>query len=374
MAIPPYFERYRPQMRLPGIGVSGQERLAKSRVLVVGAGGLGSVVLPCLAAAGVGTIGMADDDTVTLDNLHRQVIYTMDDIGKPKVRQAAEKLKRINPGVLVHEYPVRITAENIGGILTAYDVAVDCTDNAQSRYILNDACVQSRVPMVFGAVHGMEGQMAVLNVEQNSGYSANYKDIFPLNDTAIEMGCDDTGVLGSLTGIIGNMQAQEVLKLITGLGDPMVNALFCYDGLLNQIFRFEIFPTVEMPVQKVHTELHADTSNSIENANLFHELHPERLHLFLEKEGVTLLDIRESQQKHTLVNFSHVTMSALEISENVAEISGKVVVVFCEKGIKSRQVAAYLAEKFGKQKQIFSLKYGISFWSEHHSHNRLTGT
>lgn len=355
-------------MRLPGFGVAGQEKLAQARILVVGAGGLGSVVLPSLAAAGVGTIGLVDDDTVALDNLHRQVIYSMADIGKSKVRQAAEKLKSINPNVVLNEFPVRITAANIGSILTGYDVAVDCTDNAPSRYVLNDACVQAHVPFVFGAVHGMEGQMAVLNVALKSGYSANYRDFFPQSGEISEMGCEDTGVLGSLTGIIGNMQAQEVLKLITGMGELSVNALFCYDGHRNQMFRFEL-PTIGQSAMTAQIAAKPEQSINHEHTALYHELHPESLHLFIENEDVTLLDVREDQQKHTHVNFRHFAMPAREVSEKATGISGKVVVVFCEKGIKSRQVAAYLTEQFGRQKQIYSLTYGISYWSEHYAHS-----
>jgi sulfur-carrier protein adenylyltransferase/sulfurtransferase len=374
MKISSSFDRYKSQMRLPGIGVTGQEKLARAHVLVVGAGGLGSVVLPYLAGAGIGTIGIADEDRVALDNLHRQVMYTMADIGKPKVRQAAERLKSINPGIEVKVYPVRVTPENIDTLLAGYNLAVDCTDNAKTRYALNDACVRANVPMVYGAVYGHEGQLAVLNVDLGHRHSANYRDIFPGTDHGVDLTCDDTGVLGTLTGIIGSMQGQEVLKLFTGLGEPLINTLLCYDSLRNRLSRFEVNPSAESRNLILDQKSGTDNPHKGLSAESLHEMQPESLHLYLDHEDVTLLDVREDYQRHTPVPFRHLWLPGTTIMDRLNEITGKTVIVFCEKGIQSLKVGAHLKERVGKEKEIYSLKYGISYWNKHFSGIRITAT
>jgi molybdopterin/thiamine biosynthesis adenylyltransferase len=214
------YERYERQILLKEFGVAAQEKLLHAKVLVVGAGGLGCPVLQYLAAAGVGTIGIVDDDVVALNNLHRQVLYNMNDIGLSKAEIAAEKLKALNNEINVVAYNKRFTNKNALEIINAFDVVVDGTDNFSSRYIINDACVLLNKPLIYGAISKFEGQVAVFNVKDEVNKRAiNYRDLFPVPPKDDEvLNCADAGVLSVLPGIIGTMQANETIKLIIGIG------------------------------------------------------------------------------------------------------------------------------------------------------------
>ncbi|MBD0294073.1 MAG: HesA/MoeB/ThiF family protein, partial [Flavisolibacter sp.] len=211
-------ERYQRQVILQEFGEAGQQKLLQAKVLVIGAGGLGCPVLQYLAAAGVGVVGIADDDIVSLTNLHRQVLYSMSDIGKSKVERAAAILRQLNPDIEIIPYHLRLTNKNALDIITAYDIVVDATDNFPTRYLLNDACVLLSKPLIYGAVSKFEGQVAVFNGVGSSGEkSVNYRDLFPVPPQEDEVpNCAEAGVLGVLPGIIGSLQAGEVIKLITG--------------------------------------------------------------------------------------------------------------------------------------------------------------
>jgi adenylyltransferase/sulfurtransferase len=221
-------DRYYRQIIIPSVGEGGQLLLSKARVLVVGAGGLGSPVLLYLAAAGVGTIGIVDSDSIDLSNLQRQILYTMDDIGQPKAAIAAEKLTALNPGITLNKYNVRLTKVNVDEILKGYDIAVDCCDNYTTRYLLSDATCQAGKPLVYGAVYQFFGQVSVFNF--NNGPS--YRSLFPeeLHITPQEPE-SPPGVIGALPGIIGSLQACEVIKIITGTGDLLSGRLLQLDAL-----------------------------------------------------------------------------------------------------------------------------------------------
>ncbi len=227
-------DRYYRQIIIPAVGEGGQLLLSNARVLVVGAGGLGSPVLLYLAAAGVGTIGIVDSDSIDLSNLQRQILYTMEDIGQPKAAIAAEKLTDLNPGITLNKYPVRLTKVNVDEILSGYDIAVDCCDNFATRYVLSDATISAGIPMVYGAVFQFMGQASVFN--HKGGPS--YRTLFP---EEMHADSDDNGsppgVIGALPGIIGSIQACEVIKLITGAGDTLAGRLLQIDTLS---FRVEI--------------------------------------------------------------------------------------------------------------------------------------
>lgn len=220
--------RYHRQLIVPGIGAGGQEMLKKSSVLVIGAGGLGSPVLMYLAAAGVGRIGIVDSDEVSTSNLQRQILYETGDVTRPKADTAAEKLRRINPHIVVMSYPVRLTAENAGGILAGYDIAVDCCDNYSTRYVLCDATISAGIPMVYGAVREFMGQTSVFNYRGGP----SYRDLYP---EEMHLASSDKsgppGVIGPLPGIIGALQACEVIKIITGAGDVLSGHLLQVDAL-----------------------------------------------------------------------------------------------------------------------------------------------
>jgi len=237
--------RYQRQITLEGFGMQAQQKLTKAKVLVIGAGGLGCSVLQYLAAAGVGLLGIADDDTVQFSNLNRQVLYGKEDIGKYKVDIAALKIQALNDQVQTITYKQRWNQKMCIEHFSEYDIIVDATDNFASRYLINDACVFLDKPLVFGAVSRYEGQVAVFNVLTN-GISVNYRDLFPIppkNDEV--MNCSAGGVLGVLPGTIGVMQASEVIKLISGVGETLANQLLTYNTLTNQMFKIQLVKNTE---------------------------------------------------------------------------------------------------------------------------------
>ena len=235
-------QRYDRQMLLPQLGAKGQQALGSARVLVIGAGGLGCPVLQYLAAAGVGTIGIVDGDTVSLTNLHRQVLYDMSDIGQQKAGLASAKLQRMNPDITIISYSETLTNKNAWEILEIYDIVVDASDNFPTRYLVNDACVLLGKPVVYGAVSRFEGQVAVFNVQRSGAdRTINYRDLFPQAPVSGEIAnCAEAGVMGVLPGIIGTLQAGEVIRLITEFGQPQENRLISFNLLTNEWHQWEI--------------------------------------------------------------------------------------------------------------------------------------
>ncbi|RYY07153.1 MAG: HesA/MoeB/ThiF family protein, partial [Cytophagaceae bacterium] len=221
-------QRYRRHLQLPEIGEAGQARLQAARVLVVGAGGLGCPVLQYLAAAGVGTLGLADADRVELTNLPRQILYGPDDVGQPKVEAAARALGRLNDLVRYELHPVRVSPANVRALVAAYDVVVDGSDNFPTRYLLNDACVSLGRPLVSGAIYKFEGQVSVFNYEGGP----SYRCLFPAPPSAAEApDCNTTAVLNVLPGLVGTVQATEALKVLLHLGDVLSGRLWLLDTL-----------------------------------------------------------------------------------------------------------------------------------------------
>ncbi|TYR29765.1 molybdopterin-synthase adenylyltransferase MoeB [Mesorhizobium microcysteis] len=232
---PEELERYARHIVLPEVGGPGQQKLKRARVLVVGAGGLGAPVLHYLAAAGVGTLGIVDDDEVSLSNLQRQVIHSSESVGLPKAESAAAAIARINPHVTVEQHRLRLDAGNVEDLVSAYDLAIDGTDNFDTRYALADACAAIGRPLVTGAVGRFDGSVTVLKPFEkgpDGRRNPSYRDLFPEPPPRdLVPSCAEAGVLGALVGVIGTLQAMEAIKLITGIGEPLVGRLLMYDGL-----------------------------------------------------------------------------------------------------------------------------------------------
>ena len=227
--------RYQRHIVLPEIGGAGQQRLKAARVLVIGAGGLGAPVLQYLAAAGVGTIGIVDDDIVSLSNLQRQVIHDTDTIGRPKTQSSAEAIGRLNPHVAVVAFNARLTADNAARLLSDFEILVDGSDNFATRYAAADAAEVARLPLVTGAVGRFDGSVTVLKPWEDGPdgtRNPGYRDLFPSPPPAgVVPSCAEAGIVGALTGVIGTLMAMEVIKLVTGAGEPLVGRLLLYDGL-----------------------------------------------------------------------------------------------------------------------------------------------
>lgn len=244
-------ERYARHVVLPEVGGPGQQKLKAARVLVVGAGGLGAPVLHYLAAAGVGTLGIVDDDAVSLSNLQRQVIHGTADIGMLKVDSAAAAIKRINPHVEVVKHVVRLTADNVVGLVGGYDIVVDGTDNFDTRYAVADGCAAAEKTLVTGAVGRFDGSVTVLKPHEtaaNGRRNPTYRDLFPEPPPRdLVPSCAEAGVLGALVGVIGTLQAMEVIKLVTGIGEPLVGRLLMYDGLGASFETVRYSATIQTP-------------------------------------------------------------------------------------------------------------------------------
>jgi len=238
-------ERYSRHLLLPEVGVDGQQKLLDARVLLLGAGGLGSPAALYLAAAGVGTLGIVDNDEVDVSNLQRQVIHSSERIGVPKVDSAEQTIAALNPDVKVEKYPVRLGAENVLEIISGYDVIVDGLDNFPTRYLLNDASVRLQIPVVSAAILGFEGQLSVFKPYEGPCYRC----LFPVPPPAeLAPSCGANGVLGVLPGTMGLLQATEVIKLILGQGEPLIGRLLMYDALAARVAEVKVRRDPDCPI------------------------------------------------------------------------------------------------------------------------------
>ncbi|MCC8088489.1 MAG: HesA/MoeB/ThiF family protein [Rikenellaceae bacterium] len=228
------YRRYQRNIIVPEFGFQSQEELLKSRVLVVGAGGLGSVILYYLTAAGVGTIGIVEYDDVDISNLQRQILYNTNDLSLPKINIAAERLNELNPDVNIERHNIRLDKVNSVNIIPKYDVVVDCTDNFETRYIIDDCCCKFNIPMVYGSAQGMTGQISVFDYKDGNSYGELYPRSEIIEDKKM------VGVISPMPGIVGSMQAMEVIKLLTHSGDSLTGKLLTIDSYTMELRIFRI--------------------------------------------------------------------------------------------------------------------------------------
>ena len=229
--------RYQRQIILPDFGEEGQQKLLNASVLVVGVGGLGSVAALYLTAAGVGTIGLMDADTVALHNLQRQVLYRENEVGQPKVEMAVSTLERLNSQVKLVPYPFFLTPENASDIIKDYDIIIDCTDNYPARYLINDTCVTLGKPFIYGSIGDMRGQLAVFNYQPPC---ANYRTLYPNEKELVALGNLNKGVMGVLPSVIASLQVNEVVKILTGIGKVLKDTLFMIDLATLETHKFSL--------------------------------------------------------------------------------------------------------------------------------------
>jgi len=358
------YERYQRQMILKNFGETGQQKLLQAKVLVIGAGGLGCPALQYLAAAGIGTIGIVDDDVVVLSNLHRQILYTVKDIGSSKAATAATVLQNINPEIKIIAYAERLTTQNAFSIIAAYDIVIDGTDNFSSRYMINDACVLLNKTLVYGAVSQYEGQVAIFNHKKNKADTAvNYRDLFPHPPKENEvLNCAAAGVLGVLPGIIGTMQANETIKLITAIGKPLINRMLTYNALNNQMYDMELLAGA------------ATRSLIPENKNAFEATDYEWLcgaaievpeidctffDALLAAGDIDVIDVREMDETPAIEEFAHHKIPLNQLQQNICLIKTGSVVTICQSGKRSLEAAKQLMAIFGAAKNIYSFRGGI---------------
>jgi molybdopterin/thiamine biosynthesis adenylyltransferase/rhodanese-related sulfurtransferase len=356
-------DRYSRHVLLKGFGAVAQEKLLAAKVLVIGAGGLGCPALQYLTAAGVGVIGIVDDDTVSLSNLQRQVIYKASDVGQKKASIAAARMLELNPGITIVPYLLRVDTTNALKLFSEYDVIVDGTDNFATRYLINDACVILNKPLVFAAVFQYEGQLAIFNVADANGIKVNYRDLFESPPAAEDApDCNEAGVLGVLPGTLGVMQATEVIKLITGIGKPLLNKLLIYQSLEAESY------TVQLTPGKNTSESIPQTPEAFQNTNyewfcnagrkLVDELDPEAFEELVELEHVRVIDVREFGE-YPKAYFDHEQIPLSVILREVPVFEESKILVFCQSGKRSMQAAALIKEKLKAHQEVYSLKGGI---------------
>jgi molybdopterin/thiamine biosynthesis adenylyltransferase/rhodanese-related sulfurtransferase len=346
------FSRYSCQIALPGFGRRAQERLQQAKVLIVGAGGLGCPAAQYLASAGVGTLGIADDDTVSIGNLHRQILYTPADEGKAKALVAAEKLQLQNPGINVVPHLLRVTTGNIKSLLEDYDLIIDGTDNFESRYLLNDAAVLAGKPLIYGAIYQFEGQVAVWNVLNADGSrTPNYRDLYPDVDPTQVPNCAEGGVNPMIAGIIGCMQANEALKLITQTGELLAGKLLLMDT-----------QTMQSRVLKTGTVTRTAIA-FLPEATLAETISVTALKAELDSDVIELVDIR-SDEEHEEFNIGGIHIPAYKLERSLLAIdASKTIVLYCTIGRRSADAVKKIRE-MNPDRLILSLEGGIKAWLE----------
>jgi adenylyltransferase/sulfurtransferase len=354
--------RYSRHLLIPEVGLQGQQRLAAARVLCVGAGGLGSPVLQYLAAAGVGRIGVVDDDAVDESNLQRQTIFATSDIGRSKAQVAAQRVVEINPLVSADPIAVRFGEGNARDLVRLYDVVVDCTDRFETRYLINDACSLENKPDVYASIFRFDGQVSVF--ARNRGPC--YRCVFPQPPPAGSVPtCAEGGVLGVLAGIVGTLQANEALKLILGIGEPLIGRLLLIDALGTRMREVEIDRDPECPLCGAHA--------SITQARLMQpELQPldvDEIDAAALEEALTeatLLDLREPHEAILGVPGGAVHIPASELPARMHELdSAKRYVVACRVGQKSLWGARLLRD--AGFRRIVHLRGGLLAYAAHHA-------
>lgn len=362
-------ERYQRQLILQGFGAEGQRKLLGAKVLIVGAGGLGCPALLYLAAAGVGTIGIVDNDTVSLTNLHRQVIYATKDIGLLKTEVAARRLREMNPDIEVHTHHCFVSNTNALDILKEYDLVVDATDNMMSRYIISDACLLLNKPLVYGGISRFEGQVAVLNYRTAGERPVTFRDLFPIAPAPDSLAnCTQTGVLGVLPGIIGTMQATEVLKLLTGIGDPLIHRLFTYNALTNSTYTFQLSarPETEREQPKDEADFKQTDYQAFCHISTMDaaEIDTVSFQSLLGEPNLLVIDVRENGELPEVYEFPHQKIPLTQLRTSIPAISNDTIVLFCQSGKRSREAAQLLKPSLREETKIFSLKGGILHWKQ----------
>ena len=343
--------RYSCQIALPGFGSGAQQKLQQAKVLVIGAGGLGCPAALYLAAAGIGTLGLADHDVVSVSNLHRQVLYGEQEAGQKKVTAACALLGRQNPHIRLVAHDLRVDAGNIMDLLEPYDIVVDATDNFDTRYLINDACVLSGKPVVYGAIYQYEGQVAVWNVPQPGGRSPHYRDVFPEVNAAQIPDCAEGGVIPPIAGIIGCMQANEVIKYITATGQLLAGRILLMDAA-----------TMQSRIIKIGT-LSGTTVTDLPKTAEVPSISIQKLKAFLDNDQYQLIDIRNNTERATFnIGGKHIPASELENDITYLD-GGKTLIFYCASGKRSAEAVKRLKKKF-PEAQLFSLMGGMKAWRE----------
>ena len=364
--------RYARHLILPQVGEAGQKKIKSASVLVVGAGGLGSPVLMYLAAAGIGKIGIIDDDKVDLTNLQRQIIHSTSSIGELKTESAKRRIKHINPEIIVDIFDIRLTIENAKEIIDGYDIIVDGTDNFATRYTISDCCEILGKPWVFGSIHRFEGQVSVFNLNG----SPNYRDLFPkAPPPELAPNCAEAGVLGVLPGIIGSFQANEVLKIVLEMDGILDSELLLIDTQTMNIRKLrynsnkEREKVTELSEDAISCTLGLDEEQSLDASSTkqnMKEISPlEYVNKVKNGWKPFFLDVRrEEEEKIVTLPNTNLRISHTEVPSRLQEIpDDQDIVIYCRSGARSAMVANFLKMSGDYSMEVYNLSGGIHLWS-----------
>jgi len=330
-------ERYSRHILLNEVGQKGQEKISNARVLVVGAGGLGCPVLQYLTAAGVGELGIIDDDLVEMSNLQRQVLYGTSSLGLNKAEAAKKRLEDLNPSIIIHAYSEKLSISNAISLFEKYTIIVDGTDNFETRYLINDAAILTKRPVVYGAIYKFEGQLSVFNYNDGPSYRCLFPEP-PQNPEAAN--CSQVGVLGVLPAIIGSMQANEVLKIILEIKGVLTGKLSCYDAKTSNVHHIKITKNERLINEIKNRPLKKEVS-LLCTSNI-QEITVEKA---LKKANVIFLDVREMGEEPTLEMDNYQQIPLSKISENLYEINtDSEIIVLCQGGERSKNAIQILIQ------------------------------
>jgi adenylyltransferase/sulfurtransferase len=386
MLLPEERSRYARHLLLPQVGEAGQERLREASVLVVGAGGLGAPVLQYLAAAGVGRIGIVDDDVVSLSNLHRQILFGTDDVGQPKALVAARALQRLNPHVKLEPLVARLDTDNALDLIGSYDLVADGSDNFATRYLVNDACVLMGRANIYASIYRFDGQVSVFGAENGPCYRCLFPEPPPPGTVP---SCAEGGVLGVLPGMIGTLQATEVIKRITGIGDALIGRLMMVDALSMEMRTLSVERDPDCPVcgdSPTITELQdyeafcgmpADSGTSIDStpttknglSPMFFgpsvpEISATRLHEMKQsEEDFLLLDVRQPEEL-SIADLGGTLVPMEELPARLGDVApdkSATIVVMCRSGSRSAHAVAWMRQQ--GYSNVVNLAGGIIGWS-----------
>ncbi len=358
--------RYNRHIIIPDFGLEAQKKLKAAKVLIVGSGGLGSPALLYLAAAGIGTIGIIDFDVVDESNLQRQVLFGVKEVGKLKTEAAKERLQNLNPHINIILHNTQLTSKNALDIIKDYDVVADGTDNFPTRYLVNDACVLQHKPNVFASIFQFEGQVSVFNYRNADGSTGpNYRDLFPTPPPpGLVPSCAEGGVLGVLPGIIGSLQALEVIKVVTGVGEPLSGRFFIFDALSfeTRVLNFKANKnnplTGENPTIKELIDYEQFCGVKAVESKIKEITVTELAEWLSADKSFQLIDVREPHE-YEIVNIGAELIPLATVTANAEKISrDKKVVIHCKMGGRSAKAIRELEEKFGFD-NLYNLKGGI---------------